>query len=86
MFSKELFGRRLAEVRKLNHETQSDLGKIIDTGKSTISEMEHGLKTTTAEKIALICEHYKVSSDYLLGLSDDPSPSGRCVTFPTQEK
>jgi transcriptional regulator with XRE-family HTH domain len=54
MFSKELFGKRLAEVRKLNHETQSDLGKIIGTGKSTISEMEHGAKTTTAEKITLI--------------------------------
>ena len=54
MFSKELFGKRLAEVRKLNHETQSDLGKIIGTGKSTISEMEHGVKTTTAEKVTLI--------------------------------
>ena len=49
-----LFGKRLAEVRKMNHETQSDLGKIIGTGKSTISEMEHGAKTTTAEKITLI--------------------------------
>ena len=73
MFSKELFGKRLAEVRKLNHEKQSDLGKIIGTGKSTISEIEHGLKTTTAEKITLICKHYKVSADYLLGMSDEPA-------------
>lgn len=34
--------------------------------------MEKGINTTTAEKIALICEHYQVSSDYLLGLVDDP--------------
>ena len=33
--------------------------------------MEKGINTTTAEKIALICEHYQVSSDYLLGLVDD---------------
>ena len=27
-----------------------------------------------AERIALICQHYKVSADYLLGLTDDPKP------------
>ena len=39
--------------------------------------MENGKKTTTAEKIALICEHYNISSDYLLGLTDDPEPKGQ---------
>ena len=74
MFSKELFGQRLSETRRKNHETQVDLGHVIRTGRTTVSEMESGKKTTTAEKIALICEHYHVASDYLLGLSDDPSP------------
>ena len=74
MFSKELFGQRLFEIRKQSGETQSDLAKIIDTKKSQISEMENGKKTTTAEKIALICEHYRISADYLLGLTDDPEP------------
>ena len=76
MFSKELFGQRLQEVRKKNHETQEDLAVLINSVNSHISEMEHGKKTTTAEKIALICEHYKISSDYLLGLSDSPDPRG----------
>lgn len=74
MFSKELFGQRLLEIRVKAHETQDDLGRIMNTGRTTVSEMEHGKKTTTAEKIALICEHYHISSDYLLGLTDDPSP------------
>lgn len=72
MFSKELFGQRLKECRKQAGETQEQLGDIIDVRKSRISEMEKGINTTTAEKIALICEHYQVSSDYLLGLVDDP--------------
>lgn len=76
MFSKELFGQRLLEIRKKNRETQSDLGEAVGMVKSHISEMENGKQTTTAEKIALICEHYKISSDYLLGLSDDPDPRG----------
>ena len=74
MFTKELFGRRLLEVRKQNNETQPDLAKAIGTVKSHISEMENGKMTTTIEKFALICEHYKVSADYLLGLIDEPRP------------
>ena len=74
MFSKEIFGQRLKAIRKEKKETQDDLALILDVGKSHISEMERGNRTTTAEKIALICEHYHISSDYLLGLSDDPQP------------
>ena len=74
MFSKEIFGQRLKEVRKKNRETQDDLALVLDVGKSHVSEMERGNRTTTAEKIALICAHYRVSADYLLGLSDDPRP------------
>ena len=74
MFSKELFGQRLREVRIKNHETQQDLAQYLDAAKNSISEIENGKRTTTAEKIALICEHYHISADYLLGLSDDPTP------------
>ena len=74
MFSKELFGQRLYEMRKKNHETQTDLGNVLGLAKSRVSEIESGKNTTTAEKIALVCEHYKISADYLLGLSDDPEP------------
>ncbi len=72
MFSRELFGQRLLEIRKQNHETQPDLAQLLNVSKSRISEMENGKNTTTIEKFALICEHYKVSANYLMGLSDDP--------------
>ena len=72
MFSKKQFGQRVQEIRKLHHETQAALGGIIDTKPNTVSEMESGKRTTTAENIAKICCHYHVSADYLLGLSDDP--------------
>ena len=74
MFTKEIFGQRLRAIRRAKKETQDDLADILNVGKSHISEMERGNRTTTAEKIALICEHYRVSADYLLWLSDDPSP------------
>ena len=74
IFSKELFGQRLCEIRTQHHETQTELGKVIGIVKSRVSEIECGKNTTTAEKIALICEHYNISADYLLGLTDDPKP------------
>lgn len=73
MFSKELFGQRIFQLRKQHHETQKDLAELLDVGKGHISEIERGNRTTSAERIALICEHYQVSSDYLLGLVDDPT-------------
>lgn len=72
MFSKEQFGQRVQEIRKLNHETRKDLGEAIGMSSNNVSEMENGKKTTVSEKIVKICRHYRVSADYLLGLSDDP--------------
>jgi len=77
MFTKELFGQRLKEMRINAHESQIDLALVLDCAKNSISEIENGKRTTTAEKIALICEHYRVSADYLLGLTDDPEPKHR---------
>ena len=74
MFSKELFGERLRELRKKRRETQDALAGVLDVTNAQISDMENGKKTTTLEKFALICEHYRVSADYLLGFSDDPTP------------
>lgn len=72
MFAKEIFGRRLYEARRARHETQEQLAALLQVTKTQVSEMEHGKKATTLEKLALICEHYGVSSDYLLGLKDHP--------------
>ena len=74
MFSKELFGQRILEQRKRSGETQKNLAEVLGVGDTQILEIEHGRTTTSAERIALICEHYRVSADYLLGLTDDPEP------------
>lgn len=71
MFTKEKFGERLKELRRLRGEKQSELGTVIGVTKTQISEMESGKRTTTLEKFALICEHYQVSADYLLGFRDE---------------
>lgn len=74
MFSKESFGQRISQLRKEHNETQPTLAELLGVGKSQISEIENGNHTTSAERIVLICEHYHVSADYLLGLTDNPEP------------
>lgn len=76
-FNKKVFGERLREVRKQRGEAQTAIAKLIDVSVPQVSDMENGKKTTTVEKMALICEHYRVSADYLLGLTDDPTPWSR---------
>ncbi len=72
MFTKEMFGDRLKKIRLKHGEKQEELGQALGLGKAQVSEMERGKKTTTIEKLALICEHYNVSADYLLGRTDQP--------------
>lgn len=65
-----VFAERLREIREEAKESREDLGKAIGVGVSQISEMENGRKGTTLEKLVLLCRHYNVSADYLLGLTD----------------
>lgn len=73
MLSRKIFGERLLETRRRHRETQAELAAVLGVGKSRVSEMESGKNTTTMDKLVLLCEHYHISADYLLGLSDDPS-------------
>ena len=72
MFSRDLFARRLRALRKGAGEKQEDLAELLGVTATQISDMENGKTTTTLEKFVLICEHYRVSADYLLGLRDEP--------------
>lgn len=66
----EIFGERLRQIREENKESRESLGKILGVGVSQISEMENGRKGTTLERLVVLCKHYHVSADYLLGLTD----------------
>lgn len=77
MFSKDLFGQRIKALRQQAGETQSQLGELLSITKGRISEIESGNNTTSLDRVTLICEHYNVSADYLLGLTDEPKPHKR---------
>ena len=74
MFHKDLYGLRLKKLRNRAGEKHADLAELLGVKPNQIVEMENGRKTTTFEKLTMICQHYNVSADYLLGLIDEPRP------------
>lgn len=72
MYHNELFGLHLRKLRSQRQETQKELAELLRVKPNQIGEMENGRGATTLPKLALLCEHYNVSADYLLGLIDEP--------------
>ena len=77
MFDPILFGRRLREMRENRGEKQPAVAGLLGVSVPQISDIENGKKGTTLPKLSLLCEHYNVSADYLLGLTDEPKPYKR---------
>ena len=71
-----LIGKRLMELRKDAKLTQDELGAILNINKHSISSYERE-KSEPPDAIKVeIARYFKVSVDYLLGLTDNPSPYG----------
>ena len=66
-----LIAERLKELRNIKNISQSTLAKEIDVDTSSISYWESGKYEPKAKYIYKIALYFKVSSDYLLGLSDN---------------
>ncbi len=72
MNSQISFGKRLYELRTSHSLNQKQLGEIVGLSHKAISTMESGTRYTTIEKLVQLADYFDVSTDYLLGLSDDP--------------
>ena len=66
-----MFKERLAELRDDNHDTQLTLAQKLGVAKSTVSNWEQGKSGPGFQVLCDLCKLYGVTSDYLLGLSED---------------
>ena len=71
MFQIEKFGARLKKLRIEKKESQKVIADMLGVTVTQISDMENGKTTTSFERLVTLCEHFQVSSDYLLGLKDE---------------
>ncbi len=69
-----MVGEILAEVRKDHGDTQEALAKKLHVTVSAVRTWEQEKSSPSQEMLVAICRLYKVSADYLLGLSNvDPA-------------
>lgn len=65
---------RLREIRTSKGLTLRELGDILHITYTAISKVENSQRNLSDNDINMLCDYFKVSADYLLGRSDNPSP------------
>jgi transcriptional regulator with XRE-family HTH domain len=68
---------RAYELRKAAGLNQKELGEVLGLSQKAISTIESGSRSTTIDKLVILAEYFHVSTDYLLGITDDPAWRGK---------
>lgn len=64
--------KRLRDLREDHDLTQEEVAKIVGNSKQRYGEWERGEHRPSIDAIITLAEFYKVSTDYILGLTNDP--------------
>nr|UWG90031.1 MAG: helix-turn-helix domain protein [Bacteriophage sp.] len=71
VFSMKVFSSRLASLRKERGMTQEELAKALNKKRSTYSGYETEGKEPDLETVCILANYFGVSTDYLLGYSNE---------------
>ena len=69
-----MIGKRLRDLREDADLTQKELAKILNVNKHSISSYERNKSEPPDDIKIKIVEYFNISSDYLLGITDEPIP------------
>lgn len=72
-----IFGNRLRNLRISENITGVELGKVLNVTKVAISNWESGKRTPDQETLTKIADYFDVTTDYLLGRTDEKQPKER---------
>lgn len=64
-------GKRIKELRLEANITQNTLASILKVTQDSISLWENGKRIPDTQYIIVMAKYFDVSSDYILGISDD---------------
>jgi transcriptional regulator with XRE-family HTH domain len=68
---KVIIAARIREARKMAGLSQTQVAKMLDLHRPSISEIEAGNRSVSAEEIAQLAEIFDVSASWLLGEGTD---------------
>jgi transcriptional regulator with XRE-family HTH domain len=69
---REIVGERIVLLRRRKGWTQPELALKAGMGITTLNRVENAHASMTMEKVVALAKILGTSTDYLLGLSDDP--------------
>ena len=67
--------RRIRDLREDSDLTQKQMAKILNCSQQVYSNYELGQRDIPTEILIALSKHYNVSTDYILGLTDNPKKS-----------
>ena len=66
-----MYTQRLKELRKQHHLSQEELANILHCSQRAYSHWENGVRHLPIDMLIALAQYYHISTDYILGLSDE---------------
>lgn len=68
------YRQRMRDLREDSDLTQKEVAGILGTSQTMYARYERGANELPIRHLLTLCRFYKVSADYLLGLTNTPAP------------
>lgn len=68
---------KLKDIREDNDLKQSDIAEILKTTQSNYSRWENGTELIPLKKLAIFCDYFDISMDYIIGLTRNNKGNGK---------
>ena len=69
-----MFFKRIADLRIDRDKTQQEIADMLVCNRQVYARYERGIREIPVSMALKLAKYYGVSVDYLLGVTDDPTP------------
>jgi transcriptional regulator with XRE-family HTH domain len=66
--------KRIRDLREDHDKTQKEIADMLGTSQTMYARYERGANELPLRHLVKLCHYYRVSADYILGLSDSEKP------------
>ena len=80
------FGEKIRDLRKEKNLTQKEMAQALSVTISTLSHWECEYQEPSFKDLVSLADFFEVSTDYLLGLSENDTPAFKNSSAPTLPK
>ena len=64
--------QRLKDLREDHDKAQREVAEVLGISQTMYARYERGANELPIRHLISLCKYYKVSADYILGLTDEP--------------